>query len=93
MVEKTSEAKSGTSRRLLKPSDPAQAKAPVAALNEVLPDDQLDTVSSCAGRLPSQSITLAPAAGRLQPRNAMLNAGQTRPASPLTPFLMPARPA
>ncbi|WP_456623030.1 MULTISPECIES: hypothetical protein [unclassified Bradyrhizobium] len=47
MVEKTSEA-NPAHQETIKPSDPAQAKAPVAALNEVLPDDQLDTVSGGA---------------------------------------------
>ncbi|WP_027520622.1 hypothetical protein [Bradyrhizobium sp. Ec3.3] len=32
----------------IKPGDPAPAKTPVAALNEALPDDQLDAVSGGA---------------------------------------------
>ena len=45
MVEKTSEA---AHQDTIKPGDPTQAKAPVAAVNEALPDDQLDTVSGGA---------------------------------------------
>lgn len=47
MVDKTSEA-GAAHQETIKPGDPAQAKAPVAAPSDALPDDQLDTVSGGA---------------------------------------------
>ena len=44
MVEKTPET-NAAHQETIKPGDPTPAKTPVAALNEALPDDQLDTVS------------------------------------------------
>ena len=60
MVEKTSEA-NAAHQDTIKPGDPPQAKAPVAAVNEALPDDQLDTVSgSGAYPLPRGNFNTGP---------------------------------
>jgi hypothetical protein len=44
MAEKTSEA-NGAPSETIQPSEPAQAKAPVASMTDALPDDQLDVTS------------------------------------------------
>ncbi|MCP3472234.1 hypothetical protein NLM33_18120 [Bradyrhizobium sp. CCGUVB1N3] len=47
MAENTSET-NGARSETIQPSEPAQAKAPVASMTDALPDDQLDVTGGGA---------------------------------------------
>jgi hypothetical protein len=72
MVEKTSEV-NAAHQETIEPGDPAQAKAPVAALNEALPDDQSDDVFLlCPSGRRGVGIDLMPAIAGLGPAKGRL---------------------